>query len=425
MATPHVLNAAYLSPEQAAAALAAGALVGLPTETVYGLAADADNAQAVAAVYATKGRPADHPLIVHVAGMAQARAFGVFDDDDGEGGAGDNLGSNLGPKGTFACSGFGGESGENAPNAPAAARFIAPLIRAFWPGPLTLIVPRRAGRGTAAAGAQASIGLRCPAHAQAQAVLEACLRLQRPILGLAAPSANRFGRISPTTAAHVVADFEGRVGVVDGGPCAVGVESTIVDCTRDALVILRPGAIGAAQIAAVTGAMPLSAAQAATQLSQQAAPRASGTLAAHYAPRAPLVLFETQEDLLEISRTVGAQAASVAIYARAGTLAALQSSASSQTGHASAKARANDLAFWAEVAARAPLMQPDEAAAAAAALFAHLRQLDELAPALIVVERRPSGENSPLTGAIADRLARAAAAALPENASHITANAIT
>lgn len=181
---------------RAADALAQGQLIGLPTETVYGLAADADNPNAVAHIFAAKGRPADHPLIVHVA---------------------DAQGHPQGP------------SAAMAHYAQAVPVFAQQLIDAFWPGPLTLILPCRPGIAQAATGGQATIGLRCPAHPVAQALLQACLQRQPPIWGLAAPSANKFGRISPTTAAHVASEFGADVLVLDGGACAVGIESTIID----------------------------------------------------------------------------------------------------------------------------------------------------------------------------------------------------
>ena len=181
--------------QAAAAQLARGALLGLPTETVYGLAADATQANAVQRIFVAKGRPADHPLIVHLpveweAGVAHFAA-----------------------------------------EVPAFARA---LMRAFWPGPLTVILPRQPGVAAAAAGGQASVGLRCPAHPVAQAVLQAAQA--QGVMGVAAPSANRFGRVSPTTAQHVVNEFDALSGdellVLDGGACAVGIESTIIDATR-------------------------------------------------------------------------------------------------------------------------------------------------------------------------------------------------
>ncbi|HPW85288.1 MAG TPA: L-threonylcarbamoyladenylate synthase, partial [Rhodoferax sp.] len=205
-------------------AIRAGELMGLPTETVYGLGADADNATAVAKVFAAKGRPADHPLIVHVASF-----------DGGMGGV-----------------------AHFAQQVPA---FAQQLMSAFWPGPLTLILPRRDGVGAAAAGGQSSIGLRCPDHPVAQAVLSA---LRKPaagqdvVWGIAAPSANRFGRVSPTTAAHVQSELGDALPILDGGPCEVGIESTIIDCTRGAPVLLRPGAITGTQVEQACGRKLLS-----------------------------------------------------------------------------------------------------------------------------------------------------------------------
>lgn len=221
--------------------LEAGGLVGLPTETVYGLAADAENPEAVARIYAAKGRPADHPVIVHVHRQADLRHW--------------------------------------AAEVPEAARQLA---AAFWPGPLTLILPRRPGVAEACAGGQGTIGLRCPSHPVAQAVLAIFKGGQG---GLAAPSANRFGRISPTTAAHVRAELGDDLLVLDGGACAVGIESTIVDCTVQPPRILRPGLLQATELAAVLG-IP------AETLLRPAggAPRVAGALPAHYAPRTPLAL---------------------------------------------------------------------------------------------------------------------------------------
>ena len=222
---------------RAAQTLAAGGLVAFPTETVYGLGARADDDAAVARIFKAKGRPADHPLIVHVAGATAALHFAA------------------------------------APGA-AAQRLMA----AFWPGPLTLILPRRAGVATAAAGGQGSIGLRVPSHPLALALLQRAAALGVP--GVAAPSANRFGRVSPTTAAHVVQEFGPALQVLDGGACQVGIESAIVDCTRDPPALLRPGQLTRAQIEQVLG-QPLAEPDAAS-------PRASGTLESHYAPTAPV-----------------------------------------------------------------------------------------------------------------------------------------
>jgi L-threonylcarbamoyladenylate synthase len=233
------------SPEairQAAQVLARGDLLGLPTETVYGLAADADNADAVRHIFATKGRPADHPLIVHVAEARDAEAY--------------------------------------ASEVPA---FAQRLMAAFWPGPLTLILPRRAERAAVAAGGQASVGLRCPSHPVAQAVLREAKALG--VQGVAAPSANRFGRVSPTTAAHVQQEFPALC-VMDGGACEVGIESTIVDCTRGAPVLLRPGVLTPAQLSHACGVDVIDTHSAQTASLAAPAPRASGTLESHYAPQA-------------------------------------------------------------------------------------------------------------------------------------------
>ena len=325
--------------EQAAERLAAGELVAFPTETVYGLGARADDDTAVAKIFAAKGRPSDHPLIVHVGDVAQARAF-----------------ASTWP--------------------PLAGRLAA----AFWPGPLTLIVPRRAGLAAAAAGGQDTIGLRCPSHPLAHALLVAAAR--RGVHGVAAPSANRFGRISPTTAAHVQSEFGDALPtltVLDGGPCDVGIESAIVDCSRGTPVLLRPGSLAREALAAAAGEALLDR--------DAQAPRASGTLESHYAPRATLRLMP-------------------------------------------AAALRDAIALWADAAARAPLagprlavysrtvrvpkaaglvarQMPDAPRAAAYELFAVLRELDALGVALIWVEHPPAG---PDWDGVRDRLQRAAAA---------------
>ena len=219
--------------DQAAQALARGDLVAFPTETVYGLGARADDDAAVAKIFAAKGRPADHPLIVHVVDAAAAHPF--------------------------------------ASEMPEVA---VRLMAAFWPGPVTIIVPRRAGIAQASAGGQDSIGLRCPAHPMARALLEAASALG--VKGVAAPSANRFGRVSPTTASHVRDEFGPGLLVLDGGACEVGIESAIVDCTRGWPVLLRPGVLTRQELEQAAG-QPL-------RDSDGQSPRASGTLESHYAP---------------------------------------------------------------------------------------------------------------------------------------------
>ena len=246
-----ILNASEAAIAQAAQVLREGRLVGLPTETVYGLAANANDDKAVATIFVAKGRPADHPLIVHVASARQVKLFAAQVPD-----------------------------------------FAQHLIDAFWPGPLTLILPRQPGVATASAGGQDSIGLRCPAHPVAQALLQACLPLG--VLGVSAPSANRFGRVSPTTAAHVQSELGPELLILDGGDCTVGIESTIIDCTRGEPVLLRPGHITRAQIEMACGRVVLDK-DAPQALLGQAAPRASGTLESHYAPRAKVRLMSSAE----------------------------------------------------------------------------------------------------------------------------------
>jgi L-threonylcarbamoyladenylate synthase len=231
-------------PEFAAELLAAGGLVGMPTETVYGLGANASDPVAVARVYAAKGRPTDHPLIVHLGKVEEL--------DDW------------------------------AASVPGYARQLA---ERFWPGPLTLVLPRTARAGDQVTGGQGTVGLRVPAHPMARRLLMAFGD------AVAAPSANRFGRVSPTRAEHVLAELgdvlvPGRDVILDGGDATVGLESTIVDCTRDAPVVLRPGAIGSDAISGV-GGVPV--------VTRIAPIRAPGTLAQHYAPRAEVVLIEPED----------------------------------------------------------------------------------------------------------------------------------
>ena len=221
--------------ERALSVLRAGGLVAIPTETVYGLAADASNADAVRRIFAVKGRPAHHPLIVHVGAATQL--------------------------------------GDWAASIPPAAAILA---EACWPGPLTLLMPRAATVLDLVTGGRTSVGVRVPAH---PLTLELLARFGG---GLAAPSANRYGRVSPTTADHVRADLGDDVDfVLDGGPCPVGVESTIVDCTVDPPQVLRPGGISSEEIESLLE-MTLGAADGPS--------RASGMLESHYAPRCKVVL---------------------------------------------------------------------------------------------------------------------------------------
>ena len=317
-----------LAVQQAAGLLAAGELVAFPTETVYGLGARADDDAAVAKIFHAKGRPADHPLIVHLAEPGAAERF--------------------------------------ARELPAVAQR---LIDAFWPGPLTLILPRREAIGAAAAGGQSSIGLRCPSHPVARALLAAAQQLG--VAGVAAPSANRFGRVSPTQASHVADEFGDALMVLDGGACELGIESSIVDCSRGRPVLLRPGVLTRARIEAVAGE-PLQAPDA-------DAPRASGTLAAHYAPNAKLRLM-SQQMLTSALQLLGDQPLKLAVYSRGVPLGAVSG-----------------------VRHRRMPSRPDQAAHE---LFAVLRELDAEGVQLIWVEEPPA---DPAWDGVRDRLLRAAA----------------
>lgn len=321
---------------EAARVLRAGGLVAFPTETVYGLGADATSDMAVAGIFKAKGRPSDHPLIVHVA---------------------------AGIKGTEALSRF----------AQPLPLFAQKLVQVFWPGPLTLIVTRQPGVGAAAAGGQDTIGLRCPSHPVAQALLEACAELGVP--GVAGPSANRFGRVSPTTAQHVYDEFGDGLLVIDGGACEVGIESTIVDCSRGAPVLLRPGVITRAQIEAACG----------EKLSDRDVldtpdPRASGTLEAHYAPNAKVRLMDATALQAGLD-VLGANAAHIAVWTRAAMRTRSQ-----------------------RVLVR---RMPDDAVASAQQLFAVLREFDAQGVKLIWIETPP---DTPDWEGVKDRLQRASVA---------------
>lgn len=318
---------------RAAQALAAGELVGLPTETVYGLGARADDDAAVARIFEAKGRPADHPLIVHVATPADAATFA-------------------------------------AEWPPVAQR----LVDALWPGPLTVIVPRRREVATAAAGGQPTVGLRCPRHPVAQALLKAAQGLG--VKGVAAPSANRFGRISPTLARHVVEELGEDLLVLDGGPCEGGIESTIVDCSRGRPVLLRPGVLTRARLEAIAGEAVLDR--------DDAAPKASGTLEAHYAPRAKLRLMpaEMLRQALQVLDAPGQPTSlKLAVYCRTVP-----------------RGLARGVIYRA---------MPTEALPAAHRLFSTLRELDDQGAHLIWVETPP---DTPEWDGVRDRLQRAAAA---------------
>ncbi len=299
--------------------LRAGRLVAFPTETVYGLGADASSKDAIARLYAVKGRPGDHPVIVHFADAKKAFEW--------------------------------------AREVPAAAHKLAAK---FWPGPLTLILQRAPHVGDFVTGGQDTVGLRVPAHPMAHELLAAFGG------GLAAPSANRFGRVSPTTAQHVRDDLGADVDLVlDGGPCGVGIESTIVDLSRGHAVLLRPGGIGAVELEAVLGE-PVS-------LPDAEAPRVSGSLPAHYAPRTP-------------ARLVGGEALEAEIARLGEAAAVLAFSAPDER-----------VDFW--------LRMPKEPVAYAQKLYAALRELDGTGSKMLLIEAPP---DFPEWRAVLDRLRRAA-----------------
>ena len=322
----------------AAQALQRGDLIGLPTETVYGLAADACNTQAVAKIFSIKGRPSDHPLIVHVTDMESAERF--------------------------------------ASEIPG---FAERLMDAFWPGPLTLILPRITDIATAAAGGQNSVGIRSPSHPIARQILLAAQNLG--VWGVAAPSANKFGRVSPTTAAHVRDEFGDALLVVDGGACDVGIESAIVDCTRGQPVLLRPGVLTVEQLSLACGEKVL---QQGEQLSPtSSAPKAPGTLVAHYAPTAKLFLMDKHEIEQKLAQRIDGSL--IAIWSRAPVKTQSQERLDKKT------------AIYCQ-------QMPSDPAQCAQMLFAQLRAFDALGAEQIWVESPPS--ESAWEG-VHDRLRRA------------------
>ena len=316
-----------MSPEieRAVQLLRAGELVAFPTETVYGLGADASNVSAVAKIFAVKGRPQDHPLIVHVPGVEHLDRW--------------------------AC------------EVPEKARALA---KAFWPGPLTLILKRRPEVIDAITGGQDTVGIRVPNHPLALELLKACDG------GVAAPSANRFGHVSPTTAQHVHDELGDAVAMIlDGGPCQVGIESTIVDLTGERTTILRPGMVSAFELGKVLGRLPA--------IGGADAPRVSGSLAAHYAPRTPLALLQPDVVIFAVRDALAANE-------HIGVIAPMACPLS------------DERIVWRQISG--------EAAGFAHDIYALLRELDEMGCARIVVQKPPLNEN---WRAINDRLQRAVA----------------
>lgn len=319
--------------EKAVAVLRRGGLVAFPTETVYGLGADASNPDAIRKLYEAKGRPGDHPVIVH---LANARQLDAWTRD----------------------------------LTPVATKLAARL----WPGPFTMIVKRAPHVLDAVTGGQDTVGIRIPSHPLAHNLLEKFGG------GIAAPSANRFGRVSATLGEHVRREFGDVVDYVfDEGTCEVGIESTIVDATGAAPVLLRPGHVTAREIEAAAGV--------ALAEPDRHSPRAPGTLAAHYAPATPLLVMEV-DLMLELAATLTRQGRRVAVLARSALQPLLQG------------------VTW--------IGAPAAAQAYAHELYANLRALDAARCDALLVEQLPQ---TPEWAAVNDRLHRAAAGSRPPSAS--------
>lgn len=332
-------------PRAAAAALLDGALVILPTETVYGLAGRADDPAAVARIYAVKGRPSQHPVIVHLAAAPlDPAAPGAWVRD--------------------------------VPD------YAHRLAEAFWPGPLTLVLPRSDRATDDVTGGQETVAVRVPAHPLALEVLHAMDAIDPDGAphGVAAPSANRFGHVSPTRLEHAVADLAGYLSdtdcAIDGGPCAVGVESTIVDCTGSQPRVLRPGGIGVADIERVTGLEALDATSSGI--------RVPGALPSHYAPRAALALAadgHALEAYVEAALEGGSAPGTIGVIAVTGI----------ETPEGATR-----------------LLEPESIDAYARGLYDALRRADATGITFIVaVLPEPDAEG--VSEAIADRLRRASA----------------
>ncbi len=313
--------------------LGAGGLVALPTETVYGLGADATNGSAVARIFAAKGRPTDHPVIVHIAKSEHVDDWAASISGD--------------------------------------ARLLAAK---FWPGPLTLVLPRRAHVHDVVTGGLETVGLRVPHHPVFLALLDRLSAAQGRSSGIAAPSANRFGRVSPTTAAHVLEDLAEYLNphtdaIVDGGPCTIGVESTIVDCTGEVPMILRPGGLSIDAIAEVLNGRLTRAATGPS--------RAPGMLAAHYAPNAIVEIVDIHTALERIAHYEGKR------------IGLLSDQTQSVPPHV----------------ALIPTPHPYAASNLAPILYARLRDADHLNLDVLLIV--PPTEDA-LSAAVLDRLARAA-----------------
>lgn len=324
-----------LDIEKAARVLASGGLVAVPTETVYGLAADADNPTAVRSTFAAKGRPADHPLIVHVTGFEALSAW--------------------------------------TSEIPDCAKT---LTDAFWPGPLTLVFKKSPRVSDAVTGGQDTVAIRCPSHPVMRALLRRFAGTNHK--AVTAPSANTFGSISPTTAKHVLDDLgvkpEGKLDMIlDGGECEVGVESTIVNLTGPRPTILRHGAVTAAMLSELLGFEVLDAGA--------DAPRVSGRLKSHYAPRTKLVIVPTEE----LEGLIGGADVANTAFLLCGQ---------------------SDLARTLSQKARRCIVAPSDHAGYAHVLYAAMHELDACSADRILVQAPPS---TPDWAAVNDRLGRAAA----------------
>ena len=309
----------------AATVLAGGGLVAFPTETVYGLGADASNAAAVTRIFEVKGRPAGHPLIVHLGAMGDLDEWSRLDE--------------------------------------AMGLMVQRLGQAFWPGPLTVVVPRSNKAASECVGGRATIGLRIPDHPLALGLLE------RFGGGLAGPSANLFGRVSPTTAAHVLDDLDGLVDViVDGGPTAVGIESTIVEIVGSAPTLLRPGAVTRRELEEVLQHRVIDG-----TLGES---RASGMLRSHYAPRATIEIREAEDLVAELGSTASTLTSDVGIVAPVAV---------------------DHQPSW---------LLPAEAGGYAARFYETLREADRLDVGHLIICPPVHG---PMLAAVGDRLAKAAA----------------
>jgi L-threonylcarbamoyladenylate synthase len=334
------------------AALRAGELVAFPTETVYGLGANATDAKAVAQIFTAKGRPSSDPLIVHIAAVADLPLV----------------------------------TGRALAELPAG---VAPLAARFWPGPLTLILPRGPQIPPEVAAGRATVGVRLPAHPVALALIRAAG------VPVAAPSANRFGHTSPTTAQHVFADLGTRIPwIIDSGPSQVGVESTILDLTQTPPRILRPGGVPQEALAEVLGAPVVF--QERTALAQDAA-LAPGMALAHYAPQARLLLFDGDDIAATWARALAETQARAAQGQRVGALAPAELAARFTQAGALAVASLGAL---------------DDLATTAQRLFAALRQMDDAGVEVIVCGAFP---RAGLGMALRDRLWRAAGGIVIEN----------